>query len=125
MASKLTPSAEQKRWIEIVAEWGADNCGDVYGMHFQNQNIQMHHVCGRSYKQDKVSIGHWFVLPIPFELHDVSSNHEYNVTHHRHSFTAVYGMQRELFSFMVDAIYQRHKVKPPECVLSAISRTKY
>lgn len=119
------PSAEQKRWISNVAQWGAENCGEVYGLHFHHQPIQVHHVCGRSYKQNKIPIGHWFILPIPFELHDVSSNHNYNVTHHRHNFTAVYGMQRELFLNMVNAMGGAFEVNPPQSVLDAIMRTKY
>ena len=86
-----------------IAEWAEDNIHLMYiGANVEKQHFQLHHVVGRSAKHNKIEIGHWFILPVPFDLHDVSSNHPLNVTHHKKKFTGHFGFQRELFNEMVE-----------------------
>ena len=83
----------EKKWLKLLGERPCVITGSNY--------TQLHHVAGRTYKHHKVLIGPWFVLPLAVELHDVSSNHPLNVTHHRKLFSAEYGSQAILWFDMV------------------------
>ena len=86
-------NAAQRQWMKDISsacEQGV--IGGLYGEDWEQcSNWQLHHVKGRSFKHNKVDIGHWLILPVPFELHDVSSNHPLNVTHNKNNFTAAFG----------------------------------
>ena len=99
MATKPA-NTEQKKWMSDISEWCENNIQILYGNEWLCKPFQLHHVLGRSAKHNKIAIGHWFILPVPFELHDVSSNHIWNVTHHKHAFTDVFGSQCSLFDKM-------------------------
>lgn len=73
--------------------------GALYGDY--SGAYQLHHVKGRAFKHNKVAIGHEFVIPVPFELHDVHSNHPLNVTHFKKKFVAELGKQSEIFCRML------------------------
>lgn len=94
------PSARQIRWREVVRAYGPI----VPGM----GPVQVHHVVGRSRQirlgLERVHIGHWFLLPLPWSLHDVHSNNPLNITHHRKAFVAEYGDEVSLFLKMVEEI---------------------
>ena len=60
-------------------------------------DVQLHHVCGRAYRNNKVLIGPWFLLPLCMRLHDVGSNDPYNVTHYPKKFAETFGTQKDLF----------------------------
>ena len=96
------PNAKQKQWLKTVASW-YEECG-FKDARLNQYKFQIHHVVGRKAKHNKIAIGHWFVLPLPFELHDVNENHKLNVTHHRHAFTAEFGLQCELFDEMITSM---------------------
>ena len=83
-------TAKQKRWIDLLVKRGCVATGEDY-------NVQVHHIWGRKAKSNKVAIGEWAVNVLSFDLHDVSSNHPHNVTHHRHCFEAKYGTEKSLF----------------------------
>ena len=113
----------QKQWMKDIS----DACqygviGALYGEEYDDcANWQLHHVKGRSFKHNKVSIGHWLILPVPFDLHDVSSNHPLNVTHHKNAFTNEFGMQTELMGELVGLMSAMGFYKlPPDNVLEAI-----
>jgi len=116
-------NAKQKQWMKDITEWAEDNIQLVYGVNYFNANIQRHHVLGRSAKHNKVEIGHWFVLPVPFELHDVSSNHPENVTHRKKDFVKRFGNQRDLFLMMVEDMRDCGYELPPTDVCEAIRMT--
>ena len=122
MATKPA-NAAQKQWMKDITEWTYDNLHTLYGIEYLNSNFQRHHVLGRSAKQDKVAIGHWFVIPVPFELHDVSSNHTDNVTHRKKSFVNRFGNQRDLFLTMVESMRDYGYELPPHDVCEAIRGT--
>ena len=117
-------STEQKKWMSDIAEWAKDNLHVLYGEAYRGYNsIQLHHVTGRASKQNKVAIGHWYILAIPKELHDVMSNHSLNVTHRKKAFTAKYGMQKDLFGKMVNSMGLQGYAIPSDDVFWAILST--
>lgn len=117
-------NAAQKKWMKDIAEWAENNIQILYGDEWSNKPIQLHHVLGRSAKNNKVHIGHEFVLPVPFDLHDVSSNHWHNVTHKKKAFVNAFGNQRDLFRKMVVSMHNDYSYKVPDVIiLQAISDT--
>jgi len=92
----VNPNAREKRWLNIVAEYACIATGFY--------NTQLHHVKGRTAKHNKVAIGHIWILPLHFNLHDVSSNSKYNVTHYPKRFEEKYGTQKNLFFKLVSMI---------------------
>ena len=116
-------NAAQKQWMSDITEWSISNLGILYGEKYDGAIIQRHHVLGRSAKQNKVAIGHWFILPVPNELHDVGSCNLLNVTHHKHAFTREFGMQRNLFDSMYFSMINQGYAVPSNQVLMAIRST--
>ena len=104
-----------KQWLEIVTEHGCVVTG--------RSDIQRHHVFGRKYKQDKVHIGEFYVIPLWWELHDISSNHPNNVTHYPKRFAKAYGMQKVLFAEMVETLQNGGHEIPSDEILRAIGAT--
>ena len=123
MAMKQANTA-QKQWMSDITEWANENLHVLYdGGYAQDGVFQRHHVLGRSAKHNKVSIGHWFILPVPFDLHDVSSNDQYNVTHNKKAFVKRFGNQRDLFLQMVKEMCSDGYELPPYDVCEAIRGT--
>ena len=112
------------RDISYACEQGV--IGGLYGEDYENcNNWQIHHVKGRSYKHNKIAIGHWFVIPVPFELHDVNSNHDLNVTHHKKAFTKEFGLQSEIFEQLVGYMSAMgFQNLPSDQILEAIMDTR-
>lgn len=96
-------NALQTKWLGMVTDWYND-----VGYINQDLNgcysVERHHVTGRKSKHNKIAIGHWFVLPLPFIYHHISSNDIHNVTNFRHNFTGHFGLQSELFREMIDSM---------------------
>ena len=78
-----------KDWESLVAGYGC--------VVSRESGIQLHHVKGRSYKHNKQLIGPWFILPLAFRYHDVSSDNPFNVTHWPKRFEIEFGRQKDLF----------------------------
>jgi hypothetical protein len=116
-------NAAQKQWMNDITEWAEHNIQVLYGGEWSNKPIQRHHVLGRSAKHNKIEIGHWFILPVPFELHDVSSNHPLNVTHNKKAFVKRFGNQRDLFLQMVEEMRDDGYELPPYDACEAIRGT--
>jgi len=121
----ISASERQNKFMADVANWAQENLGVLFDGVYSGYNIQLHHVVGRSYKQNKVHIGHDFILPVPVVLHDVNSNHRLNVTHFRKRFTDAFGYQRDLYSKMItsmrDTGYDENL--PSDEILAAIQQT--
>ena len=124
MASKPA-SAEQKKWMDSITDYINENgLGVLYGTEYEYDiRMQRHHVTGRSSKQDKVEIGHWFILPVPFELHDPSMKHKHHVGHCKKAFVKRFGTQRSLFKRMYQSMKQQGYIVPNSHVFSAIMET--
>lgn len=84
---------------------------------------ELHHVVGRTYKQDKLLVGPWFVLLLPWQYHGTGSGDPCNVTHFRRNFTARFGLQRDLFAGMVKILHNEGVDVPPIEILKAIEAT--
>lgn len=115
-------NSKQKQWMKDIAEWAQDNHHLLYGGDFCS-SFELHHVVGRSAKQNKIAIGHEFILPVPVELHNVMSNHKDNVTHFKKNFVKRFGTQRFLFEKMVNDMELQDYVIPDSVVLYAIQET--
>lgn len=91
----------ESNWLKQVA-----NYANEHGCYpFRKvMPFHIHHVLGRTARQNKVPIGHWFILPIAIPYHDVNSNNPHNVTHYPKQFTKRFGKQRDLFFEMLDAM---------------------
>ena len=109
--------------MDSIGEYASQYQPVIRGRHARD--FQLHHVCGRSYVQDKTPIGHYFIIPLPLELHDVNSNCLENVTFFPKRFTAKYGHQREIFAQMVIEMKKKDFDIPPTDVLEAIQTTKF
>ena len=124
MATKPA-NAAQKKWMSDISD--ACHQGIIGGMYGEEYgdccSWQLHHVKGRSFRHNKVSIGHWFIIPVPFDLHDVSSNHPLNVTHNKHAFTDEFGKQSELFNSMIEMMGAIGYSMPPDDVYDSIVST--
>lgn len=116
-------NAKQKQWMSDVSEWAYSTLGYLFPDYCE-EGFQLHHVLGRSAKHNKISIGHWFILPIPFDLHDVNSNHPLNVTHHKHCFTGTYGNQRGMFERMCNSMENQGYEIPPNDAYYSILDTR-
>ncbi len=122
MANKPANSA-QKKWMESITDWSVNNLHRLYGDEYSFHPIQRHHVLGRSAKQNKVHIGHWFILPVPFELHDPNVNHEFHVGKCKKAFVSRFGTQRSLFNTMYQRMKEEGYIVPDIEVHSAIMST--
>ena len=86
MANKPA-NAKQKKWMADMTEFiNEESLGILYPEYDGQYAMQRHHVLGRSAKHNKIAIGHWFVIPVPFELHDPNVTHEFHVGHCKKSF---------------------------------------
>lgn len=124
----VLPNKQEKDFMKAAMDFHNDyGVGYLYGAEFHNSALQCHHVAGRAYKQNKVHIGHFFILPIPIELHDVHSPHPLNVTHWRNIFTANFGMQRDLWLSMASRMLSQGAIGelPALQIMESIARTKY
>ena len=103
-----------------------EGLGVLYGHEFAGRkDFQLHHVLGRSAKHNKVAIGHWFIIPVPVELHDVHSNHPDNVTHFKKNFVKRFGEQCGIFQILVSCMerFREYDMNVPDEVYAAIMDT--
>lgn len=117
-------NAKQKKWMSDIANWAEYHIDKLYGVEYFCARIQLHHVLGRSAKHNKIAIGHEFILPVPFKLHDVSSNHHFNVTYCKNNFTNQYGMQRDIFRKMYESMKDQSYDVPCVEVYNSIMDTR-
>ena len=124
MATKPA-NAAQKKWMESITDYINENgLGDLYGSDYvYDTRIQRHHVLGKSARHNKIAIGHWFILPVPFELHDPNVNHEFHVGHCKKAFVKRFGTQRSLFKRMYQAMKQQGYNVPENYIYDEIMRT--
>ena len=100
-----------EKWLKTITDF-ANNTDFMirwYGGHcFEPYYFQRHHILGKQVKRkiNLVSehVGEYVVIPVPFELHDVSSNNRLNVTHCKNSFEGVIGRQKDIFKDMVNCM---------------------
>lgn len=109
------PSAKQKLWRETLRTMGCVN--------HPGAPAEIHHVVGATGKQNKVSIGHWFLLPLCSQCHRLE--HEANVDLWPKRFCAIWGTQRALFAEVVDwYLHQGYTLPFDQDVNDAIYATR-
>ena len=120
------PSAKQKQFMSDIVEFVKESgwLQFVYGYKYSYSAIELHHVTGRASKHNKVPIGHWFVIPVPFDLHNVMSDNINNVTKIRKNFVKEFGSQCSIFDRMVAGMKASGYATPPDEVFEAIMDTK-
>ncbi len=118
-------NAKQKQWMKDIAEFTNEvGLGCLYGPEFEGRtDFQLHHVLGRSAKHNKIAIGHEFIIPVPFELHDVNSNHPENVTHRKKAFIKRFGSQTSIFQVLYSGVAQWGYDVPSMEIYNAIMDT--
>lgn len=120
---KAQPNTIEKKWLKRISEYAQDHGSfPHYGM----GAFELHHVCGRTARHNKVDIGHFFVLPVQSEYHNVNSGNPFNVTHWRKRYSIEFGNQRDQFAAMC-AVIRQEDGELPFCddVYNAIMDTKY
>jgi len=119
-------NAAQKKWMSDITEFINDVGLDIlYGPDYEGDTrMQRHHVLGRSAKHNKVAIGHWFVIPVPYELHEPNLNHKYHVGSNKKGFVKKYGSQCGLFQCLVGFMAQWGYDTPPKDAYMAIMDTR-
>ena len=117
------PSEAEKQWLKDITSF-IDEVGiGILYPGYEHAAYQRHHVVGKSGKHNKVHIGYWFINPVPFQLHDVGSDHPLNVTHHKHAFIKEFGYECGIFQCLVSCMAQWGYAIPPDDVYNAIMDT--
>lgn len=113
---EMSKPANVRKWEQMVADYGC--------VVTREKPVQLHHVFGRTYTQDKILIGPWYILPLTHRLHDVGSNNQFNVTHWPKRFAIEFGYQRDLFQKMCETIQRNGQELPFDgVVLAAIGNS--
>ena len=105
----------QRKWMDDITDYVNENgLGDLYGHEYDGHtNIQRHHVLGRTAKHNKIHIGHWFIIPVPFELHDPNVDHKHHVGKCKKAFVRRFGSQRGIYEHLTTLmLYQGYAVPP-------------
>jgi hypothetical protein len=121
----LNANAVQKKLMDNITDLINDvGCGFLYGPEYEGRiDIQRHHVVGKSYKQNKTPIGHEFVIPVPFELHDPNMQHKFHVGHCKKAFVAEFGTQRSIYGKLIEKMREHCYEVPSLSILNAIEST--
>jgi hypothetical protein len=123
MATKQA-NAAQKKWMSDITEFiNEESLGILYPEYEGRFEMQRHHVLGRSAKHNKVAIGHWFIIPVPYELHEPNEKHQYHVGHCKKAFVEKHGEQRGIFQCLVSCMAEWGYDTPPMEVYHAIMDT--
>ena len=101
-------TAIEKQWHSDVAEFASNGSFmvSIYGGHCSNpREFQLDHILGAQAKR-KVNlvsekVGEFAVIPVPIELHDITSNHPLNVTTNKKKFESVIGNRLDIWLRMV------------------------
>tara|TARA_R110002020_G_scaffold467655_1_gene691393 strand:- start:28604 stop:28975 length:372 start_codon:yes stop_codon:yes gene_type:complete len=122
MANKPA-NAAQKKWMKDIAEWADGGVNYLYSCD-DPKGFQLHHVLGRSAKHNKIHVGHWFIIPVPFSYHDINEKNDLNVSYFKHNFTNEFGLQSVLFERMCNDMENLGYEIPPDDAYYAILDTR-
>lgn len=120
----VKPNKAQQEWMERITQFAQEHY--CFPNRVIDYDFQRHHVVGRTYVQNKVPIGHWFILPIAFDYHDPHGKSVFNVTHFRKRYTIEFGSQVSQFIEMCEIIKAEDGSLPfSDLELNAIKSTNY
>jgi len=106
MRSKQRTAAE-KKWHSDVAHFAtnSDWMSRYHGFCIGPNVFQLDHILGAQAKK-KVNlvsekVGEWLIIPVPVDLHDITSNNPLNVTVNKKGFEKEFGNRINLWMDMV------------------------
>ena len=122
MATKPA-NAVQKQLMSDIAEWASNDGMDLLYPCDCPKGFQLHHVLGRSAKHNKTPIGHEFIIPVPYQYHDIKETNNLNVSYFKHNFTKKFGSQVSLYRIMISDMKMCHYAVPSIDKYNAIMST--
>lgn len=100
-SSGNAPNAEQKRWREMVRRVGCICTGGEAQEPTEPVDIEIHHCLGATARVNRVDVGHWYILPLHWRLHNIASDFPDNITRDKIRFTQAFGSEKSLFMKMI------------------------
>lgn len=101
-------TAIEKAWLEQVVDFAQSSpwLRAVYSMHCNHcEQFQIDHVLGAQTKRKingiTTKVGEFAIMPIPMELHDITSNHPLNRTLRPAAFRKVFGHELSVWNQML------------------------
>lgn len=101
-------TAVEKAWIEKVVDFAQSSqwLSRMYGAHATHPTtFQIDHVLGAQAKRKvegiTTKVGEFAIMPIPMELHDITSNHPLNRTLRPAAFRKVFGHELSVWNQML------------------------
>lgn len=101
-------TAAEKAWLETVVDFAESSqwLRKMYELHSVNPTIfQIDHVLGAQAKRKingiTTKVGEFAIMPIPMELHDITSNHPLNRTLRPAAFRKVFGHELSVWNQML------------------------
>lgn len=101
-------TATEKKWHEDIAHFATNSnwlCSKFGGYCVAANQFQLDHILGAQAKR-KVNlvtekIGEWVVIPVPIDLHDITSNNPLSITKGRRKFEKQFGNCLEMWDEML------------------------
>jgi len=129
MRSKPRTTAE-KLWHDNIVMFAKESAwlGEMYsGIVKDPYNFQLDHVIGAQAKRKvngvSVKVGEWAVMPIPTEIHDITSNHRLSRTLKPAAYRAEFGNEKQVwYSFYKAMERQGYETPLSDEVIEGILR---
>lgn len=98
-----TSNKKLREWEELVRSTGCCVTGAT-------NDVEIHHVKGRTYKHNKVHIGGVYILPLHKSVHMVTGSHPCAWHKDKHGFISAFGSPKELFNKVLDQLcFERYE----------------
>ena len=101
-------TAAEKEWLEMVVSYATESgwLTNMYAGYCNNPTqFQIDHVLGAQAKRKingvSVKVGEFAIMPIPMELHDITSNHPLNRTLKPRAYRDEFGHETEVWERLV------------------------
>lgn len=113
----------QRKLMSDIAEWANDGGLELLYDCDLSKGFELHHVKGRSFKHNKIAIGHEFVYPVPYQYHAISEKNDLNVSYFKHNFTDKFGMESFIYLNMINDMKEKGYTIPSDKIISSIMDT--
>lgn len=104
-------TATETQWLSDVLEFAQNSSWlrDMYGTHCGHvYAFQIDHIIGAQAKRKVYGVttkaGEFAIMPIPVEIHDITSNHPLNRTLKPKAYRDVFGHETQVWRSMLDAM---------------------
>ena len=95
------PTAKELAWRKQVADFYESHGDKLWGDADYSYSFQLHHMYGATTKANKQKIGEFALLPVPFHMHDPSSNHPIHIHKNKRKFKELFISQQKVFGLML------------------------